>query len=61
FSSWNLPKVNFGKFSEWRQKLIWRHSGRAVHGPPGSLSEDYSDRLLGQTRRVSALAEPHQD
>ncbi|MFH1057881.1 MAG: hypothetical protein V1797_04255, partial [Pseudomonadota bacterium] len=42
----NLPKVNFGKFSEWRQKLIWRHSGRAVHGPLGSLSEDYSDRLL---------------
>ncbi|MFH1060379.1 MAG: hypothetical protein V1797_17080, partial [Pseudomonadota bacterium] len=30
------------------KKLIWRHSGRAVHGLLGSLSEDYSDRLLGQ-------------
>ena len=46
FSSWNLPKVNFGKFTESRQIVIWPDSGRAFRGPPGSLWGYFSNKLL---------------
>ena len=49
FSSWRLPKVNFGKLPKSRQIVIWRDLGRAVLARPRSLSTYYSDRLLAQT------------
>jgi hypothetical protein len=46
FSSWKLPKVNFGNFTKSRQLGIWRDFGRAILARPRSLSQGYSDRLL---------------
>ena len=55
FSSRRLPKVIFGRLSNLRQIVIWHNFGRAVHGPPRSLSKDYSDRLLAQAQGAPAL------
>jgi len=49
FSSWRLPKVNFGKLTQSGQIGIWRDCGRAVLARSMSLSKCYSDRLLGET------------
>jgi hypothetical protein len=47
FSSWELPKVNFGNSTKSCQKIIWHDFGRAVLARPRGLSAYYSDRLLG--------------
>ncbi len=52
FSSWRLPKVNFGRLPKLRQIVIWHDFGRAVHVPPRSLSKNYSDRLLGRNNMI---------
>jgi hypothetical protein len=33
FSSWRLPKVNFGKLTKLHHMDIWCNFGRAIHGP----------------------------
>ena len=46
FSSWRLPKVNFGKLPKSRQIYIWRDLGRAVLARLRGPSTCYSYRLL---------------
>jgi hypothetical protein len=52
FSSWRLPKLNFGKLSKSRQIGIRRDFGRTVLARPRSLPAYYSDRLLGDHHSI---------